>query len=97
MTHPLHSRIISSILCLDDVDPLELSRQLAGDQLSLAVMSFSMRCLDLSAAIRLARGGCHSGTPFEDVADAAQRALTDADAVAAWVCAPIALIDTSGV
>lgn len=47
------------------------------------------RGLDLQAVIRLARGGTHSGTPLEDVADAAQRALSDPDAVAAWVCAPL--------
>lgn len=47
------------------------------------------RGLDLQAVIRLARGGVHSGTPLEDVADAAQRALSDPDAVAAWVCAPL--------
>lgn len=46
------------------------------------------RALDLQAAIRLA-DGTHSGTPLKDVADAAQRALSNPDAVAAWVCAPL--------
>lgn len=53
------------------------------------------RGLDLQAVIRLARGGVHSGTPLEDVADAAQRALANPDAVAAWVCGPITF-DTTG-
>lgn len=53
------------------------------------------RGLDLQAVIRLASGGVHSGTPLEDVADAAQRALLDPDAVAAWVCAPLTADRTS--
>ena len=100
MTHPLHSRIISSILLLDDVDPLKLSQELAarGSQPSLAMLAFSVRCLDLAAIIRLARGGRggpFAGSPLDHMPHAARCALSDPYAVATWVCAPLATLTTS--
>lgn len=91
MTHPLHHRIVSAVLHLDDADPLKLSRELMGGRVhvSPALFTFASRCMDLSAAIRLARGGPFTGAPLDHLPGAARAALTNPDAVAAWVCAPL--------
>lgn len=87
-------RITAAVVALDEDDVLYIAFDV-GSKAQPRGQVFAGRCVALAAVVHLTKTGCITRGPLEDVADAAQRALTDADAVAAWVCAPLVSTATS--